>query len=92
MSLIGNTVLSSHSKMLTREIDAIGAIDDGRVVRTHLHLVVCERHHPTREELVREAAYHRAEARGFAAGHELEDWLVAEAEVNSRMNGEGRAY
>lgn len=27
-------------------------------------------------------AYYKAEARGFEAGHEMEDWLAAEAEVN----------
>ena len=31
--------------------------------------------------LVAEAAYYKAEARGFESGHELEDWLAAEAEV-----------
>ena len=30
-------------------------------------------------------AYLRAERRNFAAGHELEDWLAAEAEVNARL-------
>lgn len=30
------------------------------------------------------AAYFRAEKRGFAPGGELEDWLSAEAERNSR--------
>lgn len=30
---------------------------------------------------VAELAYYKAEARGFAPGHELEDWLSAEAEV-----------
>lgn len=58
----------------------------------HLRVVVTAMRHPTREELIREAAYHRAEARDFAAGHELEDWLAAEVEVSARMNGEGRAY
>jgi Protein of unknown function (DUF2934) len=28
-----------------------------------------------------EAAYYRAEQRGFQPGHELEDWLVAECEI-----------
>jgi len=28
------------------------------------------------------AAYYRAEARGFAPGYELSDWLTAEQEVN----------
>ncbi|MDP1658536.1 MAG: DUF2934 domain-containing protein [Methylotenera sp.] len=32
--------------------------------------------------LVSERAYYKAEARGFEPGHELEDWLAAEAEVN----------
>lgn len=27
------------------------------------------------------AAYYRAERRGFEPGHELEDWLAAEAEI-----------
>lgn len=28
-----------------------------------------------------ECAYYKAEARGFELGHEMEDWLAAEAEV-----------
>ena len=36
-----------------------------------------------REELVRTAAYFRAERRGFAPGYEWEDWLAAEAEVGT---------
>lgn len=31
---------------------------------------------------IAEVAYYRAQARGFTPGHELEDWLAAEAEVN----------
>ena len=38
-----------------------------------------------REELVRLAAYFRAEQRGFAPGREWEDWLIAEAEVSARV-------
>ena len=34
-----------------------------------------------REEEIAVSAYYRAEARGFAAGGELEDWLKAEQEV-----------
>ena len=36
-----------------------------------------------REEMVRTAAYFRAERRGFAPGYEWEDWLAAEAEVGT---------
>jgi hypothetical protein len=40
---------------------------------------------PDRAELVRLAAYFRAERRGFAAGYEIEDWLAAEAEVAEKL-------
>jgi hypothetical protein len=36
-----------------------------------------------REQMVRTAAYFRAERRGFAPGNEWDDWLSAEAEVGS---------
>ena len=35
-----------------------------------------------REQMIATTAYLRAEQRGFASGHELEDWLQAEAEVD----------
>ena len=38
-----------------------------------------------RLRMVAEAAYLRAEARGFQAGHEDADWLAAEAEVDARL-------
>jgi hypothetical protein len=38
-----------------------------------------------RRELVAAEAYFLAERRGFAAGHELEDWITAEVVVNSRL-------
>jgi hypothetical protein len=41
-------------------------------------------------KLISEAAYYRAKQRGFAPGHELEDWIQAEAEVIGRLNGPGR--
>jgi hypothetical protein len=36
-----------------------------------------------REVMIREAAYFRAEHRGFATGSELEDWLTAEREIDN---------
>ncbi|MGO9513088.1 MAG: DUF2934 domain-containing protein [Steroidobacteraceae bacterium] len=41
---------------------------------------------------IAEAAYFRAERRGFAPGHELEDWLAAEREINERLVSEGRKF
>jgi hypothetical protein len=36
-------------------------------------------------KLIEEAAYYRAAERGFATGHELEDWIQAESEVMRRV-------
>ena len=38
-----------------------------------------------RTEMIAEAAYYRAQTRGFMPGHEIEDWLAAEAEVDAAM-------
>jgi hypothetical protein len=40
-----------------------------------------------REQRIAERAYLYAESRGFAAGHELEDWLAAEREVDAPLSG-----
>jgi hypothetical protein len=36
--------------------------------------------------VIAERAYIKAERRGFAPGHELEDWLAAEREVNALLS------
>jgi hypothetical protein len=41
-----------------------------------------------RERRIREAAYRRAEQRGFAPGGDVDDWLAAEREVNE-ARGDG---
>ena len=38
-----------------------------------------------RRDIVAQAAYFRAERRGFEPGHDLEDWLAAEAEVDAAL-------
>ncbi len=38
---------------------------------------------PARHQMIAEAAYYRAECRGFESGCELDDWLAAEAEIDS---------
>jgi len=42
-----------------------------------------------RERMIAEAAYFRAERRGFAQGNELLDWLEAEAEIDSLIQSGG---
>jgi Protein of unknown function (DUF2934) len=36
---------------------------------------------PEREARIAKAAYLKAEQRGFAPGHELEDWIMEEREI-----------
>lgn len=44
-----------------------------------------------RRAMIAEAAYLRAQARGFTPGYEVEDWLAAEAEIDALLRaGQGR--
>ena len=45
-----------------------------------------------RQGSIAKTAYLKAARRGFAAGHDLEDWLEAENEVDQRLAGEGRVF
>lgn len=45
-----------------------------------------------RHTAIAEAAYFRAEHRGFVPGHELDDWLAAEEEIKDRLINEGRQF
>lgn len=38
-----------------------------------------------RRSMIAQAAYYRAERRGFEPGHEAEDWLAAESEVDTAL-------
>jgi hypothetical protein len=42
-----------------------------------------------RESRIAEAAYLRAQQRGFEPGYELEDWLAAEKEVDALLSSDG---
>jgi hypothetical protein len=41
-----------------------------------------------RERMIAVKAYYCAERRGFAPGHELEDWCEAEMEINRQLGRE----
>lgn len=40
----------------------------------------------TLRKMIAEAAYYRAEKRGFAPGREMDDWLAAEAEIAASIS------
>lgn len=68
-----------------------------RATQTHADTAVSSdlNHSATREfnpGWIAQAAYFRAEKRGFAPGGELDDWLAAEAEVTAQwLSKEERA-
>ena len=43
-----------------------------------------------RLRMIAEAAYFRAEQRGFVPGNEVEDWLAAEMEIDALLDDEPR--
>lgn len=43
-----------------------------------------------RQRFIAEAAYFRAEKRGFAPGFEGQDWAEAEAEIDARLCAESK--
>ncbi len=63
---------------------ARGAGEGRRARSRRLHLASWSPKTP-RRAMIAEAAYLRAERRGFATGNEEEDWLAAEAEVDALL-------
>jgi hypothetical protein len=47
---------------------------------------ICFAREQERQRFIAEAAYYRAERRGFAPGHDVEDWLAAESELEMLCN------
>jgi hypothetical protein len=56
-----------------------GVAADAAIVR--MAIVEAECREAERHSMIEQAAYYRAEKRGFGPGHELEDWLAAEQDV-----------
>jgi len=58
------------------------------------YLALCVAPHlpENRHACIAEGAYRKAEQRGFAPGHELEDWLAAENDVDQRLAGESHVF
>lgn len=70
-------------------VPVTGAVKKRRRANRGAQTTAC--YHEDRHASIAEAAYFRSQLRGFAPGHELEDWLAAEEEVDQRLMGEGRA-
>lgn len=60
-----------------------------KVVSPEPEVLVADQSAEVRERIAA-LAYLKAEARGFSSGHELDDWLEAELEVNGAATGRKR--
>jgi hypothetical protein len=63
-----------------------GASKRRRVVRPPENSLVTERAgsvpHRPRDAMIADAAYFRSSQRGFEPGHEVDDWLAAESDID----------
>jgi hypothetical protein len=72
------------TKPAARKVAATGKAAVRKSTRTPSRAASAAPSVTQREEMVRTAAYFRAERRGFAPGYEWEDWLAAEDEVSTQ--------
>lgn len=72
------------SQSVVNEIDAVLSEDSLSTCSQSSEEIIDEE---LRKKIIAEKAYYLAEARGFAGGCDLDDWLVAEAEVNQLLGG-----
>ena len=61
-----------------------------RTIESHMAANEAPRPAADRYASIAQATYFRSQHRGFKPGHEMEDWLAAEAEVEQRLRGEDR--
>jgi len=73
-----------HAKKSAEEnVSSVDPLSPNALI-THTELARTDERHAMIERL----AYQYAESRGFAPGHDVDDWLAAESEVDARLLGE----
>jgi hypothetical protein len=95
---ITETSPARHVRVEVYEAGAVTRVADspkwaglGPILRD-ISLYIVPRVIEDRAVSISKLAYLKAERRGFEPGHELEDWLAAENEVDQRLTGEGRVF
>jgi hypothetical protein len=71
---------TTASRIPMRKEESNEAPKPNSLLKTSATLITPE----TRRMMVAEAAYYIAESRGFQSGGEVEDWLLAEKQIDSR--------
>jgi hypothetical protein len=73
--------MTATQPILSTRHECVAGPATGHSRYSNIAEVILERN--VRHEQIAQAAYFRAERRGFKAGHELDDWLAAESEVDT---------
>jgi hypothetical protein len=82
-----NQVPMSRKDKRTQKRIGDGEVHDAQHDADVIHLISAEvdKRAAAVHGKIAEAAYFRAEKRGFESGHELEDWLATEQDVEQQM-------
>lgn len=83
MTSIGKTPASRASPATTVRYPTGSGARPGRELSSAISSVAPSVSADQRRTMICEAAYYIAERRGFEAGHELDDWLLAEKQVEA---------
>ncbi|WP_333688812.1 sterol desaturase family protein [Methylococcus capsulatus] len=88
--LFGTLLEVRPAQIGLREVDALGFVETLKFGFTYAYgstpLPLRLHSGQSLEPMIAEAAYFRAEKRGFMPGFEMFDWLAAEREIEERMN------
>lgn len=73
----------SHTSVSTSKKGVKNRIEEPNGVKNRIEEPNTENGHElVRERMISDAAYFRAEKRGFDMGDSMDDWLVSEAEID----------
>jgi hypothetical protein len=64
-------------------MSAVRLRQTGRLMRNYRHPHVADQAADSRHDVIAQAAYFLAQARGFEPGHELDEWLAAEKRASA---------
>ena len=83
----GRHSAGKSSEKKAKSTDSAPARSAGAETRSSLSKLTAKISREERLRMIEEAAYYRAERRGFNGGNEMQDWLDAESEINSKFPG-----
>jgi len=82
--------MTERNTVSTERVPASGRTAPGSATKAARRAGGGERRAPAsaeeRERMIAVEAYYHAERRGFAPGHELEDWCEAEAAIDRQLD------